>query len=108
MLIFDNIKVENSMGLDLRVNGKFNPLVPSIVYNFKVKGVGAICRVEVNNTMHGGARTHKHSLQNEEDPRRNLPATVARPDLEGKSPREVWTILCRQANIVHVGEFVDP
>jgi hypothetical protein len=45
--------------------------VTSIVFNFRVMGVGPICRVEVNNTMHSGSRTHNQALVNEDDPRQN-------------------------------------
>ena len=109
VLSFDNVKVENSLGVELRLNGKFNPLVPSVAFNFRVRGVGPICRLEVNGTMHGGSRTHKHALVNEDDPRQNLPTDVTpRPDLEGKSPRQIWLALCSQAKIEHAGRFIDP
>jgi hypothetical protein len=61
VLIFENIRVQNSLGYDLRVNGKFNPLLPSVTINFRILDVGPICRIEVNSTLHGGSRTHKHS-----------------------------------------------
>lgn len=108
LLVFENVRLENSLGLDLRLNGKYNPLVPSIVFNFKIRGVGPICRVEINGTMHKGSRTHKHSLQNEDDPRQNLPYAGHRPDLEGKTARGVWEVLCSQARIEHEGMFADP
>jgi hypothetical protein len=54
LLTFENVRVQNSLGWDLRLNGKFNPLIPSIVFNFRIRDVGAICRVEVNGTVHGG------------------------------------------------------
>jgi hypothetical protein len=70
VLIFENIRVQNSLGYELRVNGKFNPLLPSVTLNFRILDVGPICRVEVNSTSHSGSRTHKHSLWVEEDPRK--------------------------------------
>ena len=108
VLIFDNVRVENSLGLDVRLNGKYNPLLPSVIFNFRILDVGPICRVCVNGNSHNGSRTHKHSLEKEEDPRVNLPFSMARPDLEGKSPRAVWDDLCRRAKIKHVGTFDDP
>jgi hypothetical protein len=108
-LIFDGVPVENSMGYDIILNGTFKPRLKAITFNFVVRGVGPICRVCVNGTLHGDAgRTHKHDLQSEEDPRRNLPIAVARPDLVGLKPSEVWTKLLTQANITHVGKFHDP
>jgi hypothetical protein len=109
LLVFENIPVGNSLGLDVRLNGKYNPLLPSVVFNFRVITVGAVCRLEVNGTVHNGHRNHKHSLHLEEDPRRNLPTNVhPRPDLEGKTARQIWETLCREAHIRHNGRFVDP
>lgn len=109
VLLFEGIKVQNSLGYDLRVSGKYNPLIPSIVYNFRILDVGAICRYEVNSTVHEGTRTHKHALVEEEDPRRNLPTRVTpRPDLEGKTAKQVWAKLCEEAKIKHTGRFLSP
>jgi hypothetical protein len=108
-LLFENVRVSNSLGIDLRLNGKYNPEVRTIVFNFRIPNVGPICRVEVNSTKHGGSRTHKHSLHLEEDPRQNLPTKVIpRPDLERKTLREVWETLCREARITHNGRLVEP
>lgn len=92
VVTFDSIKIENSLDLPLRLNGRYNRLLPSVVFNFRIMGVGPICRVEVNSTMHRGSRTHKHSLVEEDDPRQNLPGIVDRPDLVGKSAREVYIV----------------
>lgn len=109
VLIFENIQVDNSLSLDIRLNGKYNPIVDSLVFNFRVRGVGPICRLEINSTMHSGSRTHKHALVHEDDPRRNLPTNVTpRPELQGKLPAVIWRILCREARINHVGNFFDP
>jgi hypothetical protein len=61
-----SVRVENSLGLDLRFNGKYYPLLPSVVFNFRILDVGPVCRVCVDGSMHNGSRTHKHSLQSEE------------------------------------------
>jgi hypothetical protein len=108
-LTFEGIKVDNSLGWEVLLNGTYKPGQPAICFNFVAKGVGAFCRIEVNNTIHGDAgRTHKHDLKGPDCPRQGLRRAVARPDLEGKSPTEVWRILCRQANITHTGQFIDP
>lgn len=108
-LVFSQIRVENSQDLDIILNGTFKPDIPSVTFNFVLKGVGPICRVDVNGTIHGNAgRTHKHDLRRESDPRQSLPTAFARPDLEGKTAREVWEILCEQAHIIHQGHFHDP
>jgi len=108
-LVFEQVKVENTLGYEVHLNGTFKPQIPSVTYNFVLKGVGPICRIDVNGTIHKEAgRTHKHDLRRESDPRNNLPTAVARPDLEGRSAREIWTILCEQANITHNAEFHNP
>jgi hypothetical protein len=108
-LTFDSIRVENELGLDVFVNGTYKPGIPAFTFNFRVGQLGPICRVSVNNMHHKGiGRTHKNDLQDEADPRLNLPTAIARPDLEGKSVEEVWRILCRQALIEHSGKFIVP
>src|SRR5262245_33957174 len=88
---FDNVIVSNSLGIDLVLNGIIKPDIPAYKFNFYVRGVGPICRVEVNSTIHQNAgRTHKHELRKESCPRRNLPHAVARPDLEQMSLQEIW------------------
>ena len=108
-LVFDQVAVANDLGWDVLLNGTYKPDIPAISFNIVIRGLGPVCRVEVNGPIHGDAgRTHKHDLRNDEDPRLNLPDVVARPHLEGRSAREVWETLCRQANIIHEGTFHDP
>ena len=108
-LIFGNIPVENSLDIDLLLNGRYNPEVGTLVFNFVAKLVGPICRVCVNGSVHKDAgRTHKHSLRKDRDPASNLPFAIARPDLAAKSPKEVWEILCVEAHITHSGTFTSP
>ncbi len=109
--IFNRILVKNSLGLEVWLNGTYKPVLPGITYNFVLVGTGPICRVVVNGPEHSGlGRTHKHDLQDPTDsePARNLPTAIARPDLDGKNARQVWDVLCRQANILHRGKFHDP
>lgn len=108
-LIFEQVEVQNSLDWPVVLNGTYKPSIPSITFNFVIRGTGPICRVCVNSTVHGTeGRTHKHDLRTENDPRLNLPTAVARPDLVGKSIKEVWQILCTQANINHIGVFNAP
>ena len=108
-LVFEQVEVQNSLGWDVVLNGTYKPSIPSITFNFVLRGAGPVCRVCVNGTVHGDAgRTHKHDLRTENDPRLNLPTAVARPDLHGRSVREVLAILCTQANINHTGALHDP
>jgi hypothetical protein len=80
-LIFDGVPLENSLEWDVLLNGTYKPDIPAATFNFVVRGVGPVCRLDVNGTRHGQAgRIHKHDVTDEHDPRRNLPTVVARPD----------------------------
>lgn len=106
-LAFNDVMVSNSLGIELILNGVIKPDIPAYKFNFSVRGVGAICRVEVNSTIHKEAgRTHKHELRYESCPRQNLPYAVARPDLEGMSLEEIWKTICTQALIKHSGKLI--
>lgn len=106
---FQGVQIENSLGLKLLLNGTYRPTINSIVFNFSVNGIGAICRLCVNGAIHKDVgRTHKHDLREEDDPRINLPTAIRREDLTGLTLEEVWTILCKQANITHNGSLKYP
>jgi hypothetical protein len=111
-LILEPIKVHNTLGYDVVLHGSYIPDIPTIRFNFSIVSEGgAICRIEVNSTNHGNAgRTHKHSLQQDSCPRKNIPSAVARPDLDldTQTPRDIWETICREANIQHEGEFIEP
>lgn len=109
-LIFDQIVVENAMGYDLLLNGNYRPAIPSVTFNFVIKGQGPICRLDVNGTIHKeSGRNHKHELQKSGDSNTNLPFAVKRDDLATCSTvKEIWETLCQEARISHSGEFIEP
>lgn len=108
-LTFEDVVVENSLNYEIVLNGTFKPDIPSVTFNFVLRGTGPICRLCVNGTLHPGAgRTHKHDLRQDSDPRNNLPIAVARPDMDGATVKDVWKTLMDQANIQHTGIFHDP
>lgn len=109
-LVAENIEIENLGGIALRLNINFNPEVGSKTFNVFASGVGPICRLDVDGPMHRPAgRSHKHSLQAERCPDRNLPDGVLdRPDLSGKTVGELFEIFCTMAKIEHVGTFYPP
>jgi hypothetical protein len=108
-LTFEEILITNSLNWEVVLNGTYKPSIPSVTYNFVIRGTGPICRVCVNAMVHKDVgRTHKHDLQDEQDSRRNLPTAVARPDLVGKTARKIWDDLMQRANIIHTGRFIDP
>lgn len=110
LLEADGIEIENTQNIELRMNLSFNPENGSKTVNVYVRGVGPICRLDVDGTRHGDAgRSHKHSLREERCPDRNLPADVIpRHELSGQSMRGVFEEFCRLASIEHEGTFQDP
>lgn len=108
VVAFDDAEVDNSMGLGVVASGQYNRKTGRTTFCFTLEGRGQICRVCVNGAIHGDAgRTHKHELRDEADIG-ELPHAVPRPDLAGKTPKEIWEIICRNARIDHVGNFTDP
>jgi len=104
------VPIENDQGVDLRMSLHFNPETGSKTVNVFVPGTGPICRLDVDGTRHGDAgRSHKHALQTEQCPDRNLPdRVVARADLSGRSMQEVFDDFCRAARIEFLGTFFSP
>lgn len=107
-LTFELVRVENDLNWDVVLNGTYKPQIPSVTFNFVLRGTGPICRFCVNGTSHPGAgRTHKHSLQTDDDPRLNLPTAIAM-ELAGLSVSKIWETVCRLSGITHGGVFTDP
>jgi len=109
-LVAEDLVSENTAGVELRMAVHSNPATTAKTINVHVPGTGPICRLDIDGTVHGAAgRSHKHSLQTGRCPDRNLPdGVVARPELAGKSPREVFESFCELAGIVHDGSFHEP
>lgn len=110
LLVAEDLVIDNSTGLELRMSVHANPGTGAKTVNVHVPGVGPICRLDVDSTVHGTAgRNHKHSLQTPRCPDRNLPdGVVTRPDLAGQSPREVFDAFCAMSQITHEGVFHNP
>ena len=109
-VIADNIVIDNAGGLELRLNITFNPETGSKTFNVHVPGVGPICRLDVDGTVHRPAgRSHKHAVQSDRCPDRNLPDDVAdRPELSGRPMRALFEVFCKMAQITHGGTFEAP
>lgn len=108
ILCADDIPIHNIMGVPLMLNVTFNPRASAFKCNVHARGVGPICRLEINGAEHPGAgRTHKHALRTESCPRQNLHRDVTpRPDLNGATLEEAWTSFCKMAGIEHRGSFI--
>ncbi len=109
-LLAEGIRIDNTHGVDLVLSITYNPVVGSKTFNVHVPGLGSICRLDVDGPPHRPAgRSHKHSLQGERCPDGNLPdGVIDRPDLAGKSVRDVFDEFCRIAGITHTGQFETP
>lgn len=110
LLTADRIPIQNSQGVSVWMNINFNPETGAKGINVTLDGEGPICRLDVDGSCHGNAgRSHKHSVQDENSVRRSLrDGVVPRPELSGKSLREVFEDFCIAAHIVHEGAFDAP
>ena len=74
------------------------------------EGIAITNAGSVDGTPHRPAgRSHKHALQSERCPDRNLPdGVVDRADLSGKSVRELFDVFCAIGNIEYIGAFESP
>lgn len=110
LMTADRIPIHNSQGVAVWMNINFNPETGAKAINVTLVGEGPICRLDVDGSCHGDAgRSHKHSVQDENSVRRSLrDGVVARPDLSGRSLREVFADFCAAASIVHDGSLEVP
>jgi hypothetical protein len=106
----DGIEIENSRGISLKLNIRFDPEIGSKSVNVVAIGVGPICRLDVDGPAHRPAgRSHKHSLQTERCPDRNVPDEVIdKPEFTGMTVKEVFSAFCVMAKITHDGTFTPP
>lgn len=108
-LVCKDIVIENPAGYQLKMDACFKPEIGTVKFNFSIKGVGPICRLCVNGTIHGDVgRNHKHELKDERDVSMNLPFAIRRDDLVDRSVKEIFDILCENANITFNGTFHSP
>lgn len=110
-------KVINGLGLEVILTATYNDLLPSVVFNFRVIGNGAICRYCVNGTAHKDAitniptRNHKHSPKEDRCfiPHINLPYARNRTDLsisDFSDIEAIWQTVCIEAKIQHLGKII--
>lgn len=97
-------RIRNDDGIEAVMYVSFDTRTFSKTINVVVNGVGPICRLDVDGARHRTeGRNHKHDLQTEQCPDRNLPKAVARPELSGHSIEEVFNAFCRDAGILNAG-----
>jgi hypothetical protein len=111
LLVAEGIEVGNSLNWKAKLSIHFNPDEDSKIVNMHVDNEkGAICRLCVDNQPHWPCgRSHKHFVMTPDCPRQNLPSGVSdRPDLSGKTLREVFDVFCELTFITFSGEFYSP
>ena len=50
-LTFEDVPVENALQYEVILNGTFKPDLPSVTFNFVLRGVGPICRKVIPETI---------------------------------------------------------
>ena len=86
---------------------RYNTKTLSKTINIDLPGVGAICRLDVDGTIHKNVgRNHKHEFQSIKCLKRNLPTARSRDDLAGKDMQEVFDHFCHEANIINPGKIL--
>jgi hypothetical protein len=64
--ILTPLAVNNSLGVDLVLQGSYNAEIRKLTIQFLVRGIGPICRFCINGRLHKAlGRTHKHDLHDE-------------------------------------------
>jgi hypothetical protein len=99
------MRIETGENIEVFVVVRWNPETDAKTVNVDVAGVGPICRLDIDATVHPPAgRHHKHSLRGSQCPEENLKRdVVARNDLAGQDISAVFAEFCRVANIKHDG-----
>lgn len=79
---------------------RYNDITLSKTINIVMAGVGPICRLDVDGSIHKDAgRNHKHELRTPGCSANNLPTAVPRPELAGFTIDQVISIFCVDAGI---------
>ena len=93
ILTSDRLRISNSLKIRAELEIHYYPEDDSKVFVVLIHGVGAVCRLCVDNGPHGLGEefpsSHKHALVTEDCPKQNLKRGVhCRSDLDGKSLME--------------------
>jgi hypothetical protein len=106
----EKIPILNSEDVPAFVVVRWNPQTDSKTVNVAVRGVGPICRLDVDGRIHEPAgRHHKHSLRSAACPEENLKRDLQRrDDLAGATIQQVFAEFCRIAGVEHVGTLKVP
>src|SRR5579875_2244362 len=96
--------ITNNLGDEAIAHLTYNKRTKSKTINIVMPDIGPICRLDVDGARHKDrGRSHKHDLQTEDCPKKNLPLAVARPNLSGLTMIEVFERFCAEVGIEHAG-----
>jgi hypothetical protein len=104
----ERIAIANDLKLVARLEIHYNPLALSKIFTIHVREAnGPICRLCVDNGPHPPCmHSHKHALQTPSCPRNGLKLDIVdKPELDGLSIEEVFSVFCQLTNIEHRGKF---
>lgn len=111
ILMAGPIKIHSKLVPDARLEIHFNRHTLAKIFCIcsEVAG-GPICRLCVDGLSHHPCgRSHKHRLNAPRCPKDNLKVIVEdRPDLSGKSMRDLFAEFCSITSITHTGSFIPP
>ncbi|MBZ0273475.1 hypothetical protein K8I61_15660 [bacterium] len=103
------IRIRLPISPDLLMNISVNERTAKKVVNIVSRGTGPNCRLCVDGSIHGIAgRSHKHALQSEACPAKNLPYLNRRDDLSGRNIRDIFDEMCHLGLINFRGNFILP
>ncbi|MCA3269660.1 MAG: hypothetical protein INF44_04835 [Thalassospira sp.] len=109
VFVASRIPINSSSGVKANLDIRYVPVNDYSCFNVTIEGTGQVCRLEHNANVHRNAgRDHKHTLQNEDCPQKDIPSAVSFPGLSGKTVKEIFTIFCKSAHINHSGDFIEP
>lgn len=108
-ILIAEANIKNDRNIDAKLTITFNPEIDAVSFNVSTSA-GPICRLDMRGHNHPPVgRNHKHALQNERCPDRNLPdqvgdfSKVSHLDLRG-----LFDYFLSMAKIEHVGTLIPP
>jgi hypothetical protein len=106
VFVMEDIPINNSEGVDARLKVEWIEETDAKCINVHIKGIGPICRLEVDSKDHAQfGRSHKHALREPTCPENNLPRDITnRDELSGKEVQEIFLVFCVMAKIDYQGK----
>jgi len=108
-LLIAEVAIKNDRNMDARLSITYNPEIGATTFNVSTP-IGPICRLDVGGHNHReSGRSHKHSLQTDRCPDRNLPDNVL--DFSHVSHlafRDLFDYFLNMAKIQHTGTLTPP